>query len=421
MTTEKNKKSILYLAHRIPYPPNKGDKIRAFHEVKYLSQSYDVDLLSLADDPDDLQYQKELQKWCRRMVVFPLNKKAATLKGALGLAAGKSISEAYFYKRALQGLFDQWITLNQYRMIICFSSPMAAYVFNSRALLGLTRCPELIMDFCDLDSDKWLQYSKNARFPMNFVYAAEGKRLLAYEKKINCHFDRSVFVSNREKELFQAYYPAAVKLQVIPNGVDYDYFSPADTTSESFDPNVISLPDASRHHHPVLMFSGAMDYHANVDGVQWFCREVLPAIKKVHPEVLFYIVGSHPTKEVKALAQRKEVVVTGFVEDIRDFYRAADICVIPLRMARGVQNKVLEAMAVGKAVVTTEIAIQGIRAVPGKELISVDDSEQFAQAVIELLENKVKMLSLGQNARKYVTENHCWENNLHCFFTMTSR
>lgn len=408
MTIQKNKKNILYLAHRIPYPPNKGDKIRAFNEVKFLSQSNSVDLICLADNPDDLKYGADLQQLCQRVQVFPLGVGTGKIKGMISLGIGKTISEAYFYQKRFQTLFDSWISQNRYDAIICFSSPMAEYVFNSTTLKHLNKIPELIMDFCDLDSDKWVQYSGTASFPMNFVYKFEGKRLLEYEKRINRFFDRSVFVSDRENELFRSYFPGARQLQVIPNGVDYDYFAPEDETLEE---NKINGKTFSK---PMLMFSGAMDYHANGDGVKWFCKEILPVVREVVPDITFYIVGSNPTEDVQKLAQEQGVVVTGFVEDIRDYYRAADICVIPLRIARGVQNKVLEAMSTGKPVLTTEISIQGIRAVPGKDLIVEDHPQSFARAVIDLLNDGEMMKNLGKSAREYVMANHNWKENLAC-------
>ncbi len=408
MSIQKNKKNILYLAHRIPYPPNKGDKIRAFNEVKYLAESNIVDLICLADNPDDLKdiYKSALQQFCRRIKIFPLNVTAAKIRGMIALGTGKTISEAWFYKREFQILFDRRVSQNRYDTIICFSSPMAEYIFNSAALKRLNNIPELIMDFCDLDSDKWIQYSRKAFFPMNIVYALEGKRLLEYEKRINLFFNRSIFVSEGEKELFCSYFKEAQELQVIPNGVDYQYFTPENTELEDKHINRQSNPA------PMLMFSGAMDYHANVDGVLWFCKDILPVIREAFPDIIFYIVGSNPTGDVQRLAQDKGVVVTGFVEDIREYYRASDICVIPLRMARGVQNKVLEAMSTGKPVVTTGIAIQGICALPGRDLISADDSKSFAQTVIELLNNREKMKTLGGNAREYVMAHHDWKKNL---------
>ncbi|MHA2033183.1 MAG: hypothetical protein ACW99Q_27760, partial [Candidatus Kariarchaeaceae archaeon] len=242
---------ILYLAHRIPYPPNKGDKIRSFNEIKYLSHTNEIDLACLADDPTDLNHKADLEKFCNRMFVQPLNRTASKLKGMLSLIAGKSISVGYFWHRKLQSVVNHCLSEKEYEAIICFSSPMAEYVFRSTLfnqrfsnfeienpknkfcnLQSAIRNPLLIMDFCDLDSDKWRQYSEQTKFPLNVIYKLEFKRLLKYEKKVNQTFNHSIFVSQNEAKLFSNLYPEAKNINVIPNGVDTEYFSPDAMTSE---------------------------------------------------------------------------------------------------------------------------------------------------------------------------------------------
>jgi len=396
----KIKKRILYLAHRIPYPPNKGDKIRSFNEVKHLGKFCTIDLICFADNPGDMKYRKKLESFCNRVKVIPLDTLAATLRGAISLALGKTISQGYFYKKEFQRVFDNWTSETLYDSIVCFSSPMAEYVFNSQSFSGSTARGSLVMDFCDLDSDKWLQYARESGFPKRILFNMEGERLLSYEIAINKTFDQSLFVSEKEADLFRSKFPAAKNVQVVTNGVDFDFFSPGpEIRSDDFS-------------HPMVMFSGAMDYHANVDGVKWFCSEILPLIREKIPRVNFYITGSNPHPDVKKLAKEEGVFVTGFVHDIREYYRAADLCVIPLRMARGVQNKVLEAMATGKPVVTTSKAIQGINAVPGRDLVCADSSGEFAQKVIMLLNDPDKRNALGSKARAFVKANHNWSESL---------
>jgi len=389
-------KKILYLCHRIPYPPNKGDKIRSFNEIKYLSKRYTIDLITLADDPDDLKYVTELKKICRRVRIFQLKPGIAKIKGVFSLLSGRSISEGYFYKKGFQTVFDRWTASEHYDAVICFSSPMAEYIFRSR------KSPEpiplnLIMDFCDLDSDKWLQYSKTTVFPANLIFRTEASRLLKFEKKVNQAFDRSIFVSHKEAELFHDYFPGAENINVIPNGVDHEFFNPAQTETTKVFPC------------PMIMFSGAMDYYANIDGVTWFAENILPEIKKKIPEIVFYIVGSHPAPAVKALEKDPSIRVTGFVDDIREYYKAADLCVIPLRIARGVQNKVLEAMSMKKAVVVTSQAVQGISIEDHRVAEIEDEPDKFVRKVIQLLGDKESCRSLGQNARNFVLDHYDWD------------
>lgn len=392
---------ILYLSHRIPYPPNKGDKIRSFNEIKYLSNGHEIHLACIADDPADLKYENELNRYCQKVAVEQVNKLFSKGKSAIRILSNASLSVGYFYSNKLQTTINRWLSKYSYDAIICFSSPMAEYLFRSP--LTPHPWPRLIMDFCDLDSDKWLQYAQKSHFPLNIVYKIENSRLLKYEKIINQRFDHSVFVSQQEADLLFQQYPQAKNVSVIPNGVDHEYFKPRTQNSEP------------RTQNPVLLFTGAMDYHANAEGVAWFCKDIYPKIKRDLGKTQFYIVGSNPIPSVKALADNNGLKVTGFVEDIRPYYHMADICVVPLRLARGIQNKILEAMAMGKAVVTTAKAAEGIAAKPGEHLVVEDTPNGFAHAVKVLIKNRETAKKIGSNARKFVIENHNWSKNMEKF------
>lgn len=389
--------NILYLSHRIPYPPNKGDKIRSFNEIKFLSQSHNIDLVCLADEPDDLLYAAALKEYCRYVEVFPLNKTIAKIRGVLSLVGGSSISVGYFYQQNMQQCVDRLLTENSYDAVLCFSSTMAEYIFKSSSAKLPAR---LIMDFCDVDSDKWLQYATDSRFPMSYIYRLENRRLIFYEKLIYQAFHASILISEAEKSLFLKICSNDSKMTIVPNGVDFEYFSSEFITQQE------------KRDHPVLVFTGAMDYHANVDGVVWFCNEIWPELKKNFADLSFYIVGSHPDPAVKYLEKYDDVVVTGFVDDIRDYYAMADVCVVPLRMARGVQNKVLEAMSMGKAVVTTSKANAGILAEDNSQLLIANDVDSFIKRIAFLLENSDKRVMLEKKAREFVVAKYDWDKNL---------
>ena len=389
---------ILYLCHRIPYPPNKGDKIRSFNEVRYLAARHELDLLCLADDPGDLKYRAELEKICRRVEVFPLDPLRAKARGLLSLARGGSLSAGYFHQRDMQRCCDRWLREEAYDAVLCFSSTMAEYLF--RASPQVNR-PRRVMDFCDVDSDKWLQYAAESRVPLAWLYRLENRRLAAYERRIFREFDHAALISEAEAELFRSVCPEAREIAVIPNGVDYDYFSPDH-----------ELPRVLPAEGPQLVFTGAMDYHANVDGVCWFSREIFPTLKKEFPQLQFTIVGSKPAAAVRELAAIEGIAVTGFVDDVRPYYRDADVCVIPLRLARGVQNKVLEALAMGKAVVTTSKANAGIQATDGEHLRVADTAEAFIKAVTSLLHKPQQRESLGNKARDFVVRHYDWATNM---------
>lgn len=407
---------ILYIAHRIPYPPNKGDKIRSFNEIKYLSQFHEIDLVALVDDIADLKYEKDLRGYCKKICLKSIHPTKSRLKSIFFPIFSKPLSVGHFYSRSLQKHINQWITNEKYDAVICFSSPMAQYIFSSlfygRRIKNERRkqCPVLIMDFCDLDSDKWLQYSMRTGFPLKLVYRLEYKLLLQYEKRINRFFDRSIFISNDEAALFYHLYPQARSVSVVPNGVDYDYFSTYD-----------ALSPIPKKEGPVLLFTGAMDYHANVDGVSWFCYEILPKIKTKLKDVQFYIVGSKPAPEVKELEQIEGVHVTGFVEDIRPYYAMADVCVISLRIARGVQNKVLEAMAMGKATVVTSVAVQGLSFDYTQSIMIADTKEEFADKVLHVLEKESIRDELGAKARDFVIKHYQWERNMNTLNMLLTR
>jgi sugar transferase (PEP-CTERM/EpsH1 system associated) len=341
----------------------------------------------------------------------------AKIRGALSLLRGRSFSVGYFYQKTLQKIIDEWTTAHSYDAIIYFSSPMAEYLFRSsilkkyysrdRAPCTVHPAPCFLMDFVDVDSDKWRQYAENATFPSGLIYRIESKFLFKYEQKINRYFDYSVFVSQPEADLFSKRYPDANNVKVVSNGVDHNYFSPDYVNSLA-----ATVHRAPRTSNPIILFTGAMDYHANIDGVTWFCSEIFPLVRRENPSVEFHIVGSNPASDVKKLAQKPGVKVTGFVEDIRPYYRMADVCVVPLRLARGIQNKVLEAMSMAKPIVTTSKALEGIGAISGEQVLVADNAESFAGAVGDLLKNKGKKKSLAVNARQFVVNHFDWSANI---------
>jgi len=393
---------ILYLAHRIPYPPNKGDKIRSFHEIKYLGSLGEVYLGALVDNFSDMKYEKELKHWCQKVYLIPFataKKKFLSLKG---LWNGTAMSVHYFFEQALQRVVDHLISIHNFDVIFCFSSPMAEYLFrsSSQPLRKRSNLPVFIMDFCDVDSHKWKKYSEVSRWPLSQIYLKESHLLGRYEHKVAGAFDYSVFVSDREKALFEQLNPGTGQILTISNGVDLKYFRP------------VPLPKNSIHGPPSLVFTGAMDYYANIDGVRWFVKEIWPHIKREAPETVFYIVGANPSPEVKQLHNNTDIIVTGYVDDVRAYYRLATVCVIPLRVARGIQNKVLEAMAMAKPVVCTLNAFEGIEAQPGLDLITASTAQEFAKSVIELLQNRDLCEDLGRSARYRVETHYTWERQI---------
>lgn len=404
---------ILYLAHRIPYPPNKGDKIRSYHQVRYLADRHHVDLGCLCDDPQDLRYADTLRRWCRSVQVVPLTPWKARWRSLFHLPGSLPLSVSYFYSLRLQRWVDEHLGSRHYDAVFCFSSPMAQYLFSSRRkkmLWGFGRTVRKIMDFCDLDSDKWAQYAHRSSAPLRWIYQVESRRLLAYERKVHEAFDASVFISEKEAELFLERSSSAKRPFVVGNGVATDYFCPVNGDK-------LDLKEARTS----VVFVGAMDYQANVDGVLWFAEEVWPQVRKVFPYVGFTVVGSRPHAKIRRLHGSAGIHVTGFVPDVRPYLSEAVCTVAPLRLARGVQNKVLEAMAMAKAVVATPQALEGLETVPGRDVLCAAGAEAFAQSLIHLMEDVEERRRLERNAREYVLRHHRWDHQmakLECLLSM---
>ena len=382
----------------MPYPPNKGDKIRSFHILQYLSSRYILDLAFLIDDVSDLRRVDELRRFASTIffdVIKPKKKFFATVSAVV---KNQPVSVPYFYSRNLQRSLDDYFSANIPECVFCFSSPSAEYVFQSKHFARLKQSSRLIMDLIDLDSLKWLQYAENSsHLVMAPVYRREARLLARYEQKIADLFQALLLVSEAEKQLC----PDVVrqKVTVVPNGVDLARFAPG-------------MGKAIPADGPLIVFTGAMDYWPNIDAVSWFAREIFPLVLAVEPQARFYIVGANPKPEVLELGTRDHVVVTGFVEDTRDFIAAAAVCVAPLRIARGIQNKVLEAMAMGKAVVATSEAVEGVTVEAAGHVLVADTAENFSRAVLRLLSNQRERQALGAGARHSMESHYAWQSNL---------
>jgi sugar transferase (PEP-CTERM/EpsH1 system associated) len=389
--------NILFLCHRIPYPPNKGDKIRSFNEIKYLSKKHHTSLVFLIDNKNDRKYIDELKKYCKTIDYDEIHPTWQKIKSLPYILCKQPISIPYFYSKKLQNKFDNRLSTVDFDVIFVFSSPMAEYVFNSG--VNIPRKTKLIMDFVDVDSDKWRMYSEHSAFPKSFIYRNEWQCLMDYEKKIGKYFDMSIFVTDREAELFKSF-AADVNAVSVPNGVDYSYFS-------SVRPEW--RPRKARY---IILFTGAMDYFPNEDGVLYFYRNIWPLIRSRTPQSEFYIVGTNPSKKVKRISGAdKNVIVTGQVSDIRQYMCKADVFVAPLRIARGVQNKVLEALASGLPVVATPQAVKGLGCNGNGYLFIEDTDSAFAERTVQFVQTRLDDEAV-QRRELFLKERHNWELNM---------
>jgi sugar transferase (PEP-CTERM/EpsH1 system associated) len=385
--------NLLLLVHRIPYPPNKGDKIRSYHLLKHLVQHYRVHLGTFVDDEDDWQHVPRIQEMCASSHFAKLSPLAARVRSLAALFANRTLSLDYYRDAGMRNWVQELMRKEKVERILIYSSPMAQYA------AAYPECRR-VADFVDVDSDKWRQYAEKKSWPMSWLYAHEARQLLGYEKEIAAEFDATLFVSQPEADLFRTLAPeSAEKIGFFNNGVDTDYFSPMHTYDTPY-------PSDKK----IIVFAGAMDYWPNIDAVQWFAREMLPSIQSQHPNAMFYIVGARPTPEVKQLEALPGVCVTGTVPDIRPYVACASLSVAPLRVARGIQNKVLEAMSLGKTIVVSQPALEGIHAIPGKELLLAEDAAQFASVVSEALAKPNP--EIGICAREKAVLIYGWASNL---------
>jgi sugar transferase (PEP-CTERM/EpsH1 system associated) len=389
---------LLFLTHRMPFPPNKGDKIRSFHILRYLAKLHEVYLACLVDDENDLRFVPEVGKGVQRVVYARVHPRTQKLLALRALLRSSPITVDYFYSRALQRKIDDVIDDTEIDAFVCFSSPMAEYLFRSRHAGGKVRRAVRVMDLIDVDSYKWRQYAENSSAWTSWIYRLEARYLAEYEGRVARAFDRVLVVSEHEKAVFPEI-GNVQNLNVMSNGVDVDFFRPVQFES-----------GVSGHH--TLVFTGVMDYWPNIDGIKWFVESVFPRVQGVLPDVALFIVGSKPTKDVERLGRVRGVIITGFVEDVRVYLARANVCIVPLRVARGIQNKVLEAMAMGKAVVCTPQAQVGIRAKPDEEIIVAEGEEAYATAIISLLQDTGRAEQLGVRARKCVEVYYGWDENL---------
>jgi sugar transferase (PEP-CTERM/EpsH1 system associated) len=386
---------LLFLAHRIPYPPNKGDKIRSFNILRHLSRSYRVHLGAFVDDPCDMRYCDKVEALCASTCLLPLSPTRAKIRSLSGLIQKTALSPHYFYdKRMQQWVASRMASVSPQRVFV-YSSPMAQYVLGENSS-QIRR----VIDFVDVDSDKWSQYADRKAWPLSWLYRREAGMLLQFERDIAMKFDVSLFVSAEEAALSRKLIPeAASSIHYFDNGVDHEFFTP----DRDYDDPYSGCRDA-------LVFTGAMDYWANIDAVKWFAQEVFPKVLAEVATTRFFIVGARPSREVQELSALPGVSVVGAVKDIRPYLAFARAAVAPLRIARGVQNKVLEAMAMARPVVATRVAVAGIDITGEDGLVIADNSDEFSEKTIRLLQSSGP--SVFNNSRDWVCKRYDWEHNL---------
>jgi sugar transferase (PEP-CTERM/EpsH1 system associated) len=390
--TDRARPDVLYLAHRFPYPPDKGDRIRTFHVLRSLAPRAAVHLACLADEPPAEEAIAALRAYCERLAVVRLGPWSRWPRTVAALALGRTATVGAFASPALSATLRRWARQTRFHAALASASSMVPYLRRTEL-----RDVPAVIDLVDVDSEKWLDYARVDRGPKAWLYRTEGHRLRRLEQGLPDWARAVTVVSEAEAALYRGFQPTD-RVHAITNGVDLETFRPVPGTVERG-----------------VVFVGALDYRPNVDGACWFCQEVWPAIRRRDPEATLSLVGRRPTDAVRRLGREPGVEVVGQVPDVRPYLAGAAVAVVPLRIARGVQNKVLEALAMGKAVVASPPALEGLRAVPGVHALSASTPAEWAGQVSRLLDDEHLRRQFGSAGRRYVEEHHRWETCLEPF------
>ena len=386
-------KDLIFIAHRIPFPPDKGEKIRGLNLLKHLSRDYRIHLGCLMDQPGDADHLPTLREWCADVAGFAIDKRRQKVSSLLRARPGRPLMLDYYRHPGLHAWVRATMARTPMDVVYIYSVAMMPYAEHLSQ-------PGMILDAQDIDSEKWTTYATAAGFPMRHVWSREGRTLFAYERRAASMCDATLFVSPQEAARFAELAPeTAARVHAVENGVDLDRFSPAASYDPPFD-------TAGPH----LVFTGNMDYWPNADAVTWFAQDVLPRIRASRPDTCFHVVGANPGPEVQRLATLPGVHVTGRVPDVRPYVAHADVCVAPLRIARGIQNKVLEAMAMARPVVASPGAFEGVRATAGRDVLVADGAEPMAAAILSVLDGAHPGLAAA--GRAAVERGYAWPATL---------
>lgn len=385
--------NLIFISHRIPYPPTKGEKIRGYNLLRHFAKSYRVYLGCLIDDPADWAHVAHLRTICAEVAAVGINSTLQKIKALTRLRPGRPLMLSYYFHPMLKQWVDDTLARVPMDIIYIFSAAMAPYALEPDR-------PGRILDMQDIDSEKWAFYAENSRWPIRLIWSREARTLLAYERRAASACDATLFVTEQETRRFAELAPeSAARLAWIEMGVDLDRLSPT-----------LAFPTPYADPGPHLVFTGNMDYWPNADAVRWFAAEVLPILQQHRPSLRFHIVGANPGRSVVRLAAQQGVHVTGWVPDVRPYLAHAAVSVSPLRMARGVQNKVLEALAMGRPVVASPQAFEGVRAKPGRDLLVAEGVHATVQAIEEILDGQHP--DLGAAGRQTMEQGYSWSATL---------
>lgn len=379
---------ILFVCHRLPFPPNRGGKIRPFNMISHLARKHSVVVASLAQTDQELREGSPLRDICDEVIAEVLPDSVRWLQAVRALMTSTPSSVAYFWSAHLHERIKKRTLRTGFDVVIAHCAFVAHYAMTCQNAFR-------ILDFGDLDSAKWAEYARRRGLPLSLGYALESKKLKTYERALARRFQHCTVTTWGEEDEFRSL-GVSTPCSVIPNGVDTAYFSSRNTRPKT----------------PMIVFLGRMDYFPNIDGVFYFVENILPLVREKNPNVQFQIIGSNPSRKVRELAKLPGITVTGHVPDVRSYVASAVVSVAPLRIARGTQNKILESMAMGVPVVASPQAAKGIQCRAGEHLLVAEDPEEFGRYVVSLLADDELQMRLAAAARTQIEDKHAWPTSM---------
>jgi len=383
---------ILFLSHRFPYPPTRGDKIRSFNMVRHLHQSgHQVTVASLARSAREAADCQGIREYCEEYVLCKVHNPLQAVRMGLRLLTPEPSSMGFFYSRQLQKEVNHLLARKNFDLIVVFSSTAAQYVAHVKDI------PKLL-DFCDMDSQKWLAFAKFKKWPVSLGYHLEGVKLERAEKDLCRKFDLCTCATDFEVDTLESY-QSGVASGFFPNGVDFDFFTPGEA---DYVPRSIS-------------FVGRMDYYPNEESVLSFCRNIFPVLQEKYPDVTFTVIGAEPPGNIMALNGVSGVTVTGTVDDIRPYVRKSALMVTPLEIARGTQNKILEGMAMGVPIVSSRTSARGVDAVAGEHILTATTPDEYITHISSIFDDEGERSRLAKAGRARVISHHNWPRAMALF------
>jgi sugar transferase (PEP-CTERM/EpsH1 system associated) len=378
--------NILYLVHRVPYPLDKGDRIRNFNVLKWLSRRAAVYLACLADEPTEEETVATLGRYCERLAVVRLGRWSRRIRALVYFSSGRTVTEGAFSSPDLRAVLRRWTGDVQFQASLASASSMIPYL----------RMPELrdvpaVVDLMDVDSQKWLDYAGMSRGTRAWMYQIEGRRLRRIEEMLPSWTRGVTFVCEAEADIYRGFCDGD-GVHVVGIGTDLDRYQGEPSTRGDG-----------------CIFIGSLEYKPNVDGICWFCREVWPEVHRRLPRATLSLVGRRPARAVRRLEGMPGIVLVGQVPDVRPYLSRAAVSIVPLRIARGIQLKMLESLAMGKATIATPMAIEGLGLEPGVHVLAASSPAEWVEALVRLLQSPDLRARIGSSGRHFVEQNHDWD------------